>query len=289
MQNAGVIGAAGISIAGVPLSAGFVHTLMAIGTGVNVGALSIYLLGLLAKPYDWVVTPSIRDIPVPRMGGWFHFGRNSTPLNAYRVAAGAPTGLRWGCGGLTPIIVNRVLTGFASSLASSPTPFQPNELVIWGLLPLADDPSTIPSTFGSSVSGIDTEWNGKNWDELTDEEQALWRRLGWSEELWGSDASPAPGSKRWAELTDDERRAATDLGYDETTWNGLEFDGMLVVAGSRSYNPGIALALARQGVTQAIATDGHLSPLLGTHGDLLFETNFMLDPIQKYGFMAIPE
>jgi hypothetical protein len=68
-----------------------------------------------------------------------------------------------------------------------------------------------------------------------------------------------------------------------------DLDGMLFVVGTEKYVAGIALDLKRLGATQAVATDGHLSPLLGTHGNLVISTYFALDPIQKYGFMAIPE
>jgi hypothetical protein len=66
-------------------------------------------------------------------------------------------------------------------------------------------------------------------------------------------------------------------------------DGMLCVVGSEQYTAAIGLDLRRLGVKQAVATDGHLSPLLGTHGDLVISTHFALDPIQRYGLMAVPE
>jgi hypothetical protein len=43
------------------------------------------------------------------------------------------------------------------------------------------------------------------------------------------------------------------------------------------------------GVVHAVATDGHLSPLLGSSGELVMETNMFLDPIQRYGMMCLPE
>ena len=278
-----------VTLGTVTLSAVFIKFILAIGTAVNVGAFAIFILGTMTKPFDRVISPSIRDIPVPAFTNWHHLGRNGTALGTYRIATGAPLGLRWGCGGLVPILVNHVATRFATSLAASGT-FQPNELVIWGVLPLDPDGQPIGEDgFGSELHGSDTDWNEKSWNDLTEEEKALWQQLGWNQALWDGEESPPTESKTWEELSQDERDAATGLGYDEYTWNEIDVTGMLVCVGSENYQPAIARNLRTLGVTQAVACDGHLSPLMGTHGNLLFSTNFALDPIQKYGFMAIPE
>jgi hypothetical protein len=74
------------------------------------------------------------------------------------------------------------------------------------------------------AEGEDLEefWNGFDWADLTQAEQALWEILGWDEASWQGEADePASESKKWSELTDEERSAAEQLGYDETYWDAL--------------------------------------------------------------------
>lgn len=65
-------------------------------------------------------------------------------------------------------------------------------------------------------------WNAFEWNELTNEEKKLWRKLGWAEGSWSADNSsdyPESYSTHWRELTPVQRRAATALGYDQATWD----------------------------------------------------------------------
>ncbi len=132
----------------------------------------------------------------------------------------------------------------------------------------------------------DDYWNRFDWDELSDEDQEHWSRLGWDKELWDSDSEVPSGNKKWDDLTDDERDAAENLGYDLHRWEGIPVEGMLIVVGDPNFGSGHVANLVTHGCIDAVATDGRLSPLLGTRGDLAMETNFALDPIQRYGFMC---
>jgi hypothetical protein len=65
--------------------------------------------------------------------------------------------------------------------------------------------------------------------------------------------------------------------------------GMIVVAGAEPWTDADTKSLSVHGVVHAVATDGHLSPLLGSGDELVMETNMFLDPIQRYGLKSVPQ
>jgi len=65
---------------------------------------------------------------------------------------------------------------------------------------------------------------GKQWCELTQEEQYLWRILGWSRRQWESNWEPERENpiwrRPWASLSESERAAAIALSWDADKWEG---------------------------------------------------------------------
>jgi len=67
---------------------------------------------------------------------------------------------------------------------------------------------------------IEDFWNSQDWLTLTPAEQALWGKLGWTQESWEGKAEvPDSENKLWKELSDEERDIAQKLGYDEKSWD----------------------------------------------------------------------
>ena len=63
-------------------------------------------------------------------------------------------------------------------------------------------------------------WEECGWADMTEAEQALWGKLGWNEDSWEGEAKqPASEDKNWNQLTGDERAAAKALGYTKATWD----------------------------------------------------------------------
>ena len=56
---------------------------------------------------------------------------------------------------------------------------------------------------------------------MSDQQKTAWQALGWNEQIWESDApaEPASNSKAWAELSENEQAAARLLGYKANTWD----------------------------------------------------------------------
>ena len=92
-----------------------------------------------------------------------------------------------------------------------------------------------PPTFGLStpayaVNGIRAindlcVWEGLEWDDMEPSEQKAWTKLGWTGEMWESEAETAiPPSeyKDWGELSEVEQRALLDLGYTPETWESFD-------------------------------------------------------------------
>lgn len=75
----------------------------------------------------------------------------------------------------------------------------------------------------SDAPAADTcRWNDVGWSEMTDEERAAWRTLGWTGQMWDSDdpATQAPSSsEEWRSLSERERSAARQLGYGPNAWD----------------------------------------------------------------------
>lgn len=65
-------------------------------------------------------------------------------------------------------------------------------------------------------------WDYVGWEDMSPAEQAAWEALGWSAELWNSDAAgaaPPTDAKEWGALTASERGAAQSLGFNQTNWD----------------------------------------------------------------------
>lgn len=59
-----------------------------------------------------------------------------------------------------------------------------------------------------------------SWDDLSEEAQILWGKLGWDEDSWNEETDPPNSSEKyWDELTPAERSAAEQLGYDQESWD----------------------------------------------------------------------
>ena len=58
-----------------------------------------------------------------------------------------------------------------------------------------------------------------DWQQLTDEQRAAARALGYSQKKWDGDQHVPLDDKSWSELTKAQREAATTLGYTEAAWD----------------------------------------------------------------------
>lgn len=58
--------------------------------------------------------------------------------------------------------------------------------------------------------------------DLTDEEKALWGKLGWDDAAWSADTPetyPETEWSKWAALTAEQKNALGTLGYDQESWD----------------------------------------------------------------------
>jgi hypothetical protein len=65
-------------------------------------------------------------------------------------------------------------------------------------------------------------WNNVEWKDLSQAERWAWMALGWTQQIWDSDAPNARAStdsKAWIELSPNERYAAQSLGYNQYNWD----------------------------------------------------------------------
>jgi hypothetical protein len=93
-------------------------------------------------------------------------------------------------------------------------------------------PAPILSTPAFAANGIRSVtnlcfWEDLSWDELRPAEQKAWRKLGWTAEMWESEAEnaiPPSEYKDWDELNQVEQRALLDLGYTAKTWETFDAD-----------------------------------------------------------------
>ena len=58
-----------------------------------------------------------------------------------------------------------------------------------------------------------------DWEELSAEQQAAAKTLGYTQEIWDGSGKVPADEKDWQELSADEQKAATTLGYDKKTWS----------------------------------------------------------------------
>ena len=117
------------------MQVGALRWIAAAGLAINLTAIFLFLLGFLAKPYNWVFGTKIKDL-TGKMRTWFHLGRSATSFASYRIAPEQPSGLPWGCGGLIPIINNGVISSKKESLGVLNVNY---DVVVWGLLPFVGD------------------------------------------------------------------------------------------------------------------------------------------------------
>jgi len=85
------------------------------------------------------------------------------------------------------------------------------------VLPLVAEAQDLPR------SDPETYYYSVDYDELTEEERTLWATLGWDEEAWSAEESPAdwPATEwtNWAGLSAEQHNALAMLGYDQETWD----------------------------------------------------------------------
>lgn len=133
----------GVVIGGVTVtSSAFAALVAAVGTGTNVFAIGIYILGRLSKPYDRVDGNGIAD---PGIGNfsWGFMCRAGAGFGSYQIGPGqAPAGKPVCCGGLVPMILNRALVYRGVGWP----------LVTWAFIPLTPtgefvDPPPVPAEY----------------------------------------------------------------------------------------------------------------------------------------------
>jgi hypothetical protein len=64
--------------------------------------------------------------------------------------------------------------------------------------------------------------------------------------------------------------------------------GLILVVGSKTFNAAQTGAMLIHGVTDAVGTDGFISPVLGAQGELVIECHMLMDCVQKYGLKMVP-
>ena len=91
-------------------------------------------------------------------------------------------------------------------------------VVGWSVSCFAD---TVESVDSSVVRTDNLElWDEVEWAEMTPAERELWSVLGWTQSSWDEEgAAPASESKNWDQLSKEEQATARRLGYDEKTWD----------------------------------------------------------------------
>ena len=107
------------------------------------------------------------------------------------------------------------------------------------------------------AEGEDEEMLGA-WDELSDEERAVVRLLGFTRRAWS--AQPRKVSVAWDELIDDEVSAAETLGFTAASWNPL-----LPAAPAAFEVSDTARNFAEQHVARAEAMLGRVLPAKASH------------------------
>jgi hypothetical protein len=126
-------------------------------TGVNATALFLFVIGLLATPFNSVYGGTFSEAIAAGNTNTAHFGRTGTAFATYFLNVGDTPAVAPACGGLTPIVV----AGAPASLVAIGQVAQiyadlvgdPRPLVVWALLPLdeAADP-WITEAFASQES-----------------------------------------------------------------------------------------------------------------------------------------
>jgi hypothetical protein len=99
-----------------------------------------------------------------------------------------------------------------------------------GLIVARDSPPSWANIFSTDARASERiiapsdvcSWNDVGWRDLSEAEKKDWETLGWSWEMWDSEAPSTPppsSSKAWGELSENERAAARRLGYKHNTWD----------------------------------------------------------------------
>jgi len=72
-----------------------------------------------------------------------------------------------------------------------------------------------------NVNGSPDEvWDGLEWTDLNEAEQALWASLGWDADSWQEETDPpASDELYWADLSSTQQKAAGELGYTQELWD----------------------------------------------------------------------
>lgn len=102
--------AGGIVVGGVLVTSTVLTSLVAaVGTGTNVFAIAIYILGKMSKPFDRVDGNGIQD-PGVGIFNWGFMCRGTPAFPTYQIGQGrAPSGRPVCSGGLVPMIINRAV------------------------------------------------------------------------------------------------------------------------------------------------------------------------------------
>ena len=61
-----------------------------------------------------------------------------------------------------------------------------------------------------------------DWAELPEDVKAAWTTLGYTQELWDSDADAATEELEFEQLSEEQKAAALAIGYTEESWNTEE-------------------------------------------------------------------
>jgi hypothetical protein len=70
------------------------------------------------------------------------------------------------------------------------------------------------------IGDVNEFWDEFYWEDLSEDEQALWAILGWTQELWDDDNGEVPADDEdWDDLSENDQAALTALGYNRRSWD----------------------------------------------------------------------
>ena len=65
-------------------------------------------------------------------------------------------------------------------------------------------------------------WEELSWADMSGDEKRCWTILGWQQNKWDRNDSPASANMAWKDLTPQEQGAAANLGFTEDIWDNFE-------------------------------------------------------------------
>ncbi len=72
------------------------------------------------------------------------------------------------------------------------------------------------------MKGDPSMWERLAWADLSPRERELWTVLGWRESKWDRNDPPPSAGKDWINLSFDEQYAAAELGFTNSLWDSFE-------------------------------------------------------------------